>query len=142
MTYSISFFTENYFFFHLGLVLCGLLTYCSIITFLRKKIFYYDGDKYASEKKYFGTYPSCSLAWEYLISMFNTLILSMYMVSHKTSTIYGLIILLITLHVFLLPDYMNKVLPWEVRTTKRVFVESVIIIQIVFYTVLYLTFVY
>jgi len=74
--------------------------------------------------------------------MFNTLILSMYLVSHKTSIIYGLIILLVILHIFLLPDYMNKVLPWEVRTEKGVFVESVIIIQVVFYTVLYLTFVY
>ena len=76
------------------------------------------------------------------MSLFGTFILTMYFIFHKTSIIYGLILLLITMHVFLFPDYMNKILPWDVRTDKGHFVESAIIIQIVFYIVLFLTFFY
>ncbi len=46
------------------------------------------------------------------------------------------------MHVFFFPDYMNKILPWDVRTDKGHFVESAIIIQIVFFIVLFLTFFY
>ena len=141
-SYLISYLLEDYFFFHIGLVLCGLFTYCDIIIFLRIKFFYYEGDKYASEKRLLGTYPMYSMIWTFWISLFGTFILVMYFIFHKTSIIYGLILLLITMHVFLFPDYMNKVLPWDVRTDKGHFVESVIIIQIVFYIVLFLTFFY
>lgn len=141
-SYLISYFAENYFFFHMGLILCGLFTYCVIIIFLRMKFFYYEGDKYASEKRLLGTYPMYSMTWTFWMSLFGTFILTMYFIFHKTSIIYGLILLLITMHVFLFPDYMNKVLPWDVRTERGFYIESVIIIQIVFYIVLYLTFIY
>ena len=138
-TYVFSIFAENYFFFHLGLILCGLFTYCDIIIFLRMKFFYYEGDKFASEKRYYTTYPLYSGAWTLYTSMFSTLIIAAYFSLHRPVIMYSLIILLITIHVLLFPDYMNKVLPWDVRTERGFYIETTVIISIVYYIVLYIT---
>lgn len=124
-------FSGNYYILGAGLIVCGTCTYFDILIYLRIKFFYYDGDKNESEKRYPGSYPMVSMIWTSLITMFSTVILGMYVIFHKSVVLYCIIILLILMHIFLFPDYMNKVLPYDVRTLKGTYFEIPIILEFV-----------
>lgn len=115
-SYVIYLFTENYYILYGSLIACGVETYASIIIYLRIKFFYYDGDKYESEKRYPTSYPIFSFKWTTIISFFSTLMFGIYYVTHRHVIVYCLIVLFFTFHMLLIPDYLNKIFPADVRT--------------------------
>lgn len=101
---------------YVGLVPCLIETYAIIFIYLRIKVFYYEGDETESYNKRPYTYPNFSMRWSFIISCFTSVIIGMYFILRRQRIIYCIITLFIVLHLFLLPDYMNKIAPEDVRT--------------------------
>lgn len=115
-SYLILLCSGSYYLYYYSLIACGLFTYSSILIYSRIKIFHYDDDKKESEKRCPFTYPIFSMRWTFLISFFAALLLCMYPIFHKPKILFSFGILIILLHIFIFPEYMNKVLPYDVRT--------------------------
>ncbi len=126
MIYSLS---DYYLILYLGCFFSGLIIYFSFLICLRIKKFYYNGDKYESEKRYPISYPMVSYTWTSYLSIHTTLFYLLYITSHAQILIYGMVGLLILAHVYIFPDYMNKVLPYDLRTFKGNCLETPLIIS-------------
>ena len=125
----------NYPMLYAGYFGCGLVIYFTFLIYLRIKIFYYGGSKAECEKRCPGSYPRVSYVWTILLSFYTTILFFLYIVTYKQSFIYGMIVLLIVAHIFIFPDYMNKVLPYDLRSLKGNFVESFLIVIPILYIV-------
>lgn len=132
---SMDFINESYFVTYLALFACGVIIYFNFLIYLRMKVFYYGGSKAECEKRCPGSYPRVSYVWTILLSFYTTILFFLYIVTYKQSFIYGMIVLLIVAHIFIFPDYMNKVLPYDLRSLKGNFVESFLIVIPILYIV-------
>ncbi|WP_308574763.1 hypothetical protein [uncultured Methanosphaera sp.] len=130
----------NYPMLYAGYFGCGLVVYFTFLICLRIKIFYYGGSKAECEKRCPGSYPRVSYVWTILLSFYTTILFFLYIVTYKQSFIYGIIVLLIVAHLYIFPDYMNKVLPYDLRSLKGNFVESFIIVIPILYIVYIIVF--
>ncbi|WP_304124344.1 hypothetical protein [Methanosphaera cuniculi] len=140
MTGMIYLLAENYPMLYAGYFGCGLVIYFTFLIYLRMKVFYYGGSKTECEKRCPGSYPRVSYVWTILLSFYTTILFFLYIVTYKQSFIYGMIVLLIVAHVYIFPDYMNKVLPYDLRSIEGNFLESVIIVIPILYIVFIILF--
>ena len=125
----------NYPMLYAGYFGCALVVYFTFLIYLRMKIFYYGGSKAECEKRCPRSYPKVSYTWTILLSFYSTILFFLYIVTYKQSFIYGIIVLLIVAHLYIFPDYMNKVLPWDLRSLKGNFVESFLMVIPILYIV-------
>lgn len=137
--YLICLFNGDFHLFYIGLVPCLIGTYTTIFIYLRIKVFYYEGDEAESYNKRPYTYPNFSMRWSFVITCFTCVIIGMYFILRRQRIIYCIIILFIVLHIFLLPDYMNRIAPEDVRTVIGVNNWIMVMMNIFFGIIFFIT---
>lgn len=135
---SMDFINESYFVTYLALFACGVIIYFNFLIYLRMKVFYYGGSKAECEKRCPGSYPRVSYIWSFSCYGQTIILTVLYIVTGNMYCMLGIIVSLILAHMFIFPDYMNKILPYDLRSIKGNYREAPLIVAPIMFIIYYL----
>lgn len=119
MGYYVYYLTGLFAYFKIAALYDICLIYIGILIYLRKKFFFYiDEEKKEEDRVYPIPYIIISMICDVTINVGIMIIYALYRITHGGILIFVMIILVVLLHLTVFPDYINKVLPIEIRTSE------------------------